>query len=416
MRENRIVDRGLLKSLQSKIPALLPMSTSSATSKKIEDQVEELMFLAEVLSEQVQLIDSFQSRHLVSRCEESADAANETDAVRDARFADILELVQTEIAREAELGKRESDLARREERLRGQRKALAAQFKAERARLVAEKQDLKRQRDELAGREPAGADLLVELESRLQELTEILQKTDDENRRLKSEVESLNTSLANLEGATPENMTASQVAEVFDLRRRLEVTLEELQQARNEIQRLKSGNVSESIDGGGSWEETKRALLASLEGECETEPSSGDHRQLLHSLQKAEQAIQQKNETIKQLEALLAEQESEANREQESRLDEQRQVILDESEVIAAEKERLQELQEQWRKNIGEAEIDLSKERARLARERASLQEKQQELEKLQRQLTGENESGAESSDTIEPVARRKWWQRLGLK
>lgn len=388
------------------------MPSSPATNEQLEEQLEELTFLAEAIAEQVNLIDAFQTEHVLPH-QGSGPADGESSQSISEKFEALYNQFEENLQHRSELAQLESELARREERLNGQRKSLAQRFKAEWAKLQLEKLELDSLK-QLVGEpaettpvEPEGVSL-VEVEEKLNDLSSLLQESDDENRRLNNENKELRKQLAEVVQHGESEDQSANLAEIFELKRKLELTLEELQEAKSENYRIKS-NPSSAVSSGATWEETKEALLASLENESQMESCLEDPAALVESLREAHAIIQQKEQTIQQLELLLEESNSVENHSgsentPEDPQHEQKQKLIDESAVIAEEKNRLNALEEQWRQKIGEAEIELSKERAKLARERAALDEKLKSLEE------DESEEGAAVSQS-----KRKWWDRLGL-
>ena len=394
------------------------MSPKADLQPMLEERLEELTFLAEAISEQVSLIDSFQNQHILAHRGEGAEddagpVANALSAFQD-ELQQMLQQFETQLRQREELNCQEADLSRREEKLAGQKKSLVQRFRAERAQLQLDKELLSRQNGQenpalpqssTEPSTPVSRDSLSELESRLKELTDLLEECDEENRKLSAE----NQELRGLFNENPPQVgedASTHVAEIFDLRRQLEITLDELQESRNELNRLKS-------DGGSltaktfSWEDQKRALLTSLEDESSQEQLMNDPVALLESLKASEDRGRQQEQTIEQLEMLLREYEEGTRSEEDASHREKCQQLFDESEVIAAEKARLVELEQEWRDKIGVAEIELSKERARLARDQAALEEQRRELEE---QLASDEESPAN-----ERPKKRRWMERLGL-
>lgn len=408
--------------------------SSSAQQPKLESRLEELIFLAEAISEQVNVIDTFQAEYILP----AAQHKREQGSVESAEFSPVSATQVTEQVKNLvaqfeensrqrdELAKLESDLARREEKLKGQRKSLTQRFKAEWAQLQLEKLELESLKSLLGDAEvqvsspaaetsalnSASGCTLAEVTTKVEELSTHLHESQTEIQRLQSENEELREQLRMRQQKSESPDEAEHIAEIFDLKRRLELTLEELQDAKSELQRLRSVGTVETPVAGGTWEEQKRALLNSLENESNSETAMQQPEAMLESLRQSEELVKQKDATIKQLEALLKEYEEGTNSELHDAEKEAQRKLIDESEVIAIEKERLCELEQQWREKIGEAEIELSKERARLSRERAALDEKLRDFEQNDHQ-TPENQD-SEQPQADQPK-KRKWMERLGL-
>lgn len=416
------------------------------------------MFLAEAITEQTNRLETIQTkysrqlRRAVRRRNTPAGSSKPTQEIQE-----LLSRLDNNSELQKKLSERQIDLAKKEEKVRGQAKSLTLRFKAERAKLLLEKLELESLRNQFQARqdftesaalqdnarEPliSGSSAesceeshskgshgeaessaltdtpkevaesnenissIAEIEVRLAELQDLLSNSEAENHELFSENQSLRNQLFTASQSGDVDQQSTHIAELFDVRRQLELTLEQLQEARSEIVRLESDDV-DSAAGETTWEEQKRRLLASLEGDAE--PSVENPRELIQRLKESEDLLSEKDRTIAQLEALLQgyeENDREALAEEQK---EERKLALDSDEMIQVERQRLVELEQHWRDKIGKAEIELSQERARLSRDRRALETRLAEFEKN----SGDSE---ESTDQPKEPRKRKWMERMGL-
>jgi hypothetical protein len=70
--------------------------------------------------------------------------------------------------------------------------------------------------------------------------------------------------------------------------------------------------------------------------------------------------------------------------------------VLQNDDIIREERERLQQIQEEWKQKMSQAEVEISLERAKLAREKSEIEEKLRKLEK-QGGSSASNESQSSS-------------------
>lgn len=421
------------------------------STQQLDDRIDQLMFLAEAITEQTQRLDDVQSKYwrqlrkIARRQSHSGKISNTTSESRNSSFAsENCGLLQDQLTA------LQIKLAKKEEKLRAQTKSLALRFKSERAQLQLEKMELEPRRAKLycqphllnvkrIGSEAQQAETsqskynenpfretgitagysdgsesddnlssISAIEDRLSELRELLANSEAENHTLFSENQSLRDQLSSNSQNCDFDQRASQLGELFDTRRQLERTLEQLQDARGEIARLKASDVDEAA-AETTWEEQKKRLLASLEGDVE--PTLENPREFLQRLKKAEDLLTQKDHTIAQLETLLISHEETDRNTIANEVQSQHKKILDCDAVIAMERNRLAELEQHWQDKIGKAEMELSQERSRLSRDRAELEAKSLELEKK----ANETIRSSDSVDSPKEPRKRRWMERLGL-
>ncbi len=156
------------------------------------------------------------------------------------------------------------------------------------------------------------------------------------------------------------------------------------------------------------WEAEKRRILDTLE----TDFDQSDRQQQVERLkiedvlQTTEKVIAEKDREIEELRRRLQQQDSDAKIETERSAATDR--VIDGDAVIRRERERLEQLQEQWREKLRQAEVELSVERAKLARRHAELEE---------RAKAGATETSPETNaaEKVEQSVSGRWLARLGL-
>jgi chromosome segregation ATPase len=211
--------------------------------------------------------------------------------------------------------------------------------------------------------------------------------------------------------------------QVDDLKRRLEMAMEEIRELKGEKSKLqkkldaaaKSGGaavLSEGLD----WESQKQRLLAQLESDFDPndERQAADRLTVENAIEATQQAMEEKDAEIDELKQLLNSQSGNIG---EMAVGAHAIAeILDQDDLIREERESLRRMQEEWREKLRRAEVDISVERAKMGRERAELEEKLQAYQAQNRNLEdvmgkeqGENEKGKKP-------AGRRWLARLGLK
>jgi hypothetical protein len=195
-----------------------------------------------------------------------------------------------------------------------------------------------------------------------------------------------------------------------ELQRRLELAVEDLREARRVNAELEAKLKRVKTDGAGAgsggldWEAQKEKLLASLEADDREDAEAvADRNTIEGTIRITDQIVAQKDREIAELKRLAGEQPE---------VDEAAVAdLLDGDELVRKEREKLQQLEEEWRKKIGQAEIDISLERATLARQRNELEDKMRLLQAEQAKRPAE-----ENSDEPVKPQRGRWLARLGLK
>jgi len=205
-----------------------------------------------------------------------------------------------------------------------------------------------------------------------------------------------------------------------DLRRRYEMSIDDLRElrARNEelqeqlasARRGGGGNASQISSGVLNWEAEKKRILAALEADFE-EDNEEDRQEKLkiqEVIRRTDRVAAEKNREIGELRALLESQASNIGTMAVGAA--ALGQILDTDAVIQEERKNLARLQEEWRDKLRQAEIEISLERAKNARERSQLDEK---LRALEQQGVNPTIVGKEK-EPAKPT-RGRWLARLGL-
>jgi len=205
-----------------------------------------------------------------------------------------------------------------------------------------------------------------------------------------------------------------------DLRRRYEMSIDDLRElrARNEelqeqlasARRGGGGNASQISSGVLNWEAEKKRILAALEADFE-EDNEEDRQEKLkiqEVIRRTDRVAAEKNREIGELRALLESQASNIGTMAVGAA--ALGQILDTDAVIQEERKNLARLQEEWRDKLRQAEIEISLERAKNARERSQLDEK---LRALEQQGVNPTIVGKEK-EPAKPT-RGRWLARLVL-
>ena len=220
--------------------------------------------------------------------------------------------------------------------------------------------------------------------------------------------------------ARPAEGDRAEVAE--DASRRYLLAMDDIRdlKARNaELQRqlleaqsapARRGAAAPAADSGTDWETQKRRMLAELESDDRHDAESTDRRLKIEEIvARTDKIIAEKNREIEELQHLLNNQSNSlgslalgaAALEQ----------VFDQDAIIREERQRLQQLQDECRDKLRQAEIELAMERARLARRDAEIEEKIRNADQRRSSADAEAEALA---PTGRPV-RGRWRTQLGL-
>ncbi len=306
---------------------------------------------------------------------------------------------------------------------RAERESLQQQLAAARSekdRLEAELAVRREQCDALkqeAGAAKASAKEMETLTRERDALAASLREAEERLERAQRESAELERRVA----ASVETAAGEQASADADLRRRYELTLEDLRALKGDNARLQEQlKETQSAPPAGppassgplDWEAEKQRILAALESDFDEEHQE-DRRQrteLQQIVERTDQVIAEKDAEIAELKQLLENQSASvgALAVGAAALDE----IFDKDAVIQEERQNLAQLQEEWREKLRQAEVDLSVERAKLARQRTEVEEKLCLLE----ERGAKNDAPPTGGAVPEKPPRSRWLNRLGLK
>lgn len=195
------------------------------------------------------------------------------------------------------------------------------------------------------------------------------------------------------------------IDDIRDLKARNAELQRQLLEAQSQPARRGAAAISDS---GTDWEAQKRRFLAELEFDDQHDLESTERRLKIEEIvARTDKIIAEKNCEIEELQHLLNNQSNSlgslvvgaAALEQ----------VLDQDAIIREERQRLQQLQDECRAKLRQAEIELAMERARLARRDAEIEEK------VRNNDLHHSSANAEAlAPTGRPV-RGRWRTQLGL-
>lgn len=265
------------------------------------------------------------------------------------------------------------------------------------------------------------------VEQELKRLDEELAHERDQLDRLRSERDMLAARLTQFEAGgavvplSPLELAGpdSGGADTDEYRRRYELAasdLEELKARNSALQRQLDdarqaaaalATQSQAPSGRLDWEAEKRRTLAALESETDQHDASqcGERLKIEEMLHSTEQIIGEKDRQIRELTQQVEAQRGNIEASAPAN------AALDADAAIQEERKRLNQLQEEWREKLRQAEIEVSLERAKLARQRAEMEER------LQAAQADPHKSAppAAPSGRAERRSSGRWLARLGL-
>lgn len=265
---------------------------------------------------------------------------------------------------------------------------------------------------------------------------------DRERKELQAQLESLRhshdqaLSAATQASSEPAAPSAAQLQEVEDLRRRLELAMQDVRDLRTKNQTLQqqqaqrpeptpaapaaaAPNWSKGMD----WETQKKLLMAQLEQDAaeETPEQTGDRLKIEEVIRTTDKVIGEKDKLIAERDAEIVE----LRRLLENQSDNIGQFavgasaiagMLDTDELITLERENLKSLQENLRQQLRQAEVDISLERAKVARERLELEARLAQFEEERSQLAAKGPASASNGEKPgKKNAGSKWFNHMGL-
>lgn len=264
-----------------------------------------------------------------------------------------------------------------------------------------------------------GHEVIDRLNVEKQQLVERASAAEAQIVELTEELNETSRELAGLQKLLAERSSAADAEQQGDLRRRLEMAVDDLkiEKARSaELQRkLAQAPAASAAPGDATdWESQKRRLLATLEADDAGGPQQKRERlQIEEAILATDRTVAEKDREIEELQTqLLAMQRTHYGTMAVGAA--AVADVLDKDEIIRQERENLQQLQHEWREKLRRAEVDISVERAKLARERADLEEKLRLYEDQQAQRA-KHDAAAPKDKPAKPD-RGRWLTRLGLK
>jgi hypothetical protein len=246
---------------------------------------------------------------------------------------------------------------------------------------------------------------------------------DAEIQELRAEQQTLVERLAEAES----NLAKADSQRNDDLQRRFELAVEDVRSLKRRNAELEEEALAlkasaarpatatpASSDAPG-WEAMKRQMMESLEADVDPSDSRAEERlSIEHTIAITDDVVAGKDHEIAELKLLLSQQ---GNNISEAAVAAAQVVsAIDHDAVILQERGKLAELQEEWRKKLRQAEIDISVERAKITRDRAEIEDKLAAYEKERASQVGEGESNGAESPAAKKPTRGRWLARLGLK
>lgn len=399
--------------------------------RALSDERNDLTIAQEELARTRQRLEH-QTRMLDEERQELESSRHETENQRQ-RIAERLRAQRTQQLEE--LARREADFDRRASAGEGsvQEELLAANTESAELRQQAAqlRKLLNARAEELTQLRKESSVLTLEVEElrsahdTLSQALAVKQSTSgDESlelRQLKTERDDLTRRLAKADARLAEaGSEEGQSEKVDELRRRFEMAIEDVRDLKRRNADLeakasqgRSGGVATDSGGGRmDWESQKRRLLASLEADFDEDDRQDDEARLTieGTIRITDEVVAQKEQEITQLRRQL--ESTAASKTTESTA---AAAIIDTDELVQAERARLQQIQEEWREKLRQAEIDLSIERAKVARDRAENEERLRAIE-LQQAECGSLEDVHSGAPRSSKPPRGRWLTRLGLK
>lgn len=265
---------------------------------------------------------------------------------------------------------------------------------------------------------------LADLRQERNRLTERLSNTEEKLAATVQRLAEAETKLVEVETELAAVPAAESDDSTDDFRRRYEMALDDLRQAKNRADGLESQLAQAQQRGVQApppsgqrldWESEKRRILDALEPDSDdADPDRAATRVKIEDVvRRTDRIVAEKQREIDNLEKLLEAQS--ANHDKVAVGAAAIGQVLDNDAVIQDERENLQRLQQEWEEKLRRAEIDNSIERAKMARERSSLDEKVRSLEEQGGRLDGNSDQSA-GPDNSGTKKRGRWLSLLGLQ
>jgi chromosome segregation ATPase len=279
-----------------------------------------------------------------------------------------------------------------------------------------------RERDELKQKFELALEDVQRFRARVAELEQDLARRPKANQAdsaeliaLRAERDALAERVETLERQPVEQLDANSEQQIADLQRRFELAVEDVRELKTKNAELESrlsaarSSGAHSDSGGMDWESQKRRMLASLEGEGDsdaTEERKQERTSIQNTIDMTDAVVAEKDREIEQLRTQLAEATSEkpgaAERERQQKIDE----LLNADEIVTEHRQRIAQLEREMEEKLRAAELEVSVERAKIAREKTELEELRIDLESRRAPHDSHAAAGA---------PRRRWLSKLGL-
>lgn len=396
-----------------------------------EAQVQHVASLRQTLEKNLAALDSLRAQY--EQCQQqtaiSAPDRTELTSLREERDRLAQRLNETEQRLPALV----AQLSQAEEQLAGLRGAAgddsADDFRRRYEMSLEDLRELKARNQELEqqlarGGTNAGAGDPAEWESLREERDRLAQQLSETEQRLPPLVAQLSEAeeqLARLRagGASGSSGDSADDDSADDMRRRYEMSLEDVRELRARVQdlerqlaRAKANSAPASGPAPGQrldWEAEKMRILAALEADFDAENNEEDKKERLRIeevIRQTDQVLADKDREINELRQLLENQSSNlgAVAVGAAALGE----ILDKDAIVQEERANLRRLQQEWEEKLRQAEIEISVERAKIARQRAELEGQLHAADPSPSQTQNDQAASAKP-------AHGRWLSRLGL-
>ncbi len=253
---------------------------------------------------------------------------------------------------------------------------------------------------------------------------------ETEIQELRSERQSLVERLAEAES----NVATTNLQRNDELHRRFELAVEDVRSLKRrnseleeQLMGLKAAAAARpaTLAAAGSdspgWEAMKKQMIESLEADTDSSESRAEERLTIeNTIVITDDVVAHKDREIAELKLVLSQQ---SNTIGSVAIGAAAAVAaLDDDAVIRQEREKLAQLQEEWKRKLRQAEIDISVERAKITRDRAEIEDKLAAFEKERAQqgrdsesTNGESTTAPEETDSrpLARTVRTQGWRRL---
>ncbi len=373
-----------LRELQQRAQATLAASREQA-SRLEADITRQLDALAASLSEQT-IVESQTAAETGLLRDELARLNDEHEKSRAAWLVERTgleaqrdERSQRVAALEAELHASQAEWRNQLLDFEGRLRDQQVSWNDQRTEWTATRADLERERDELRQKFDLALQDVQRLRARVAELEQDLARRPETNQAdsaelvaLRAERNALAASVEQLEHRPAAPIDPNVEQQLADYQRRFELAVEDVRELKTKNARLESQVAAAkqshpAADSGGTdWESQKRRLLASLEGEGNTQddPAQKQQRVTIEStIEMTDAIVAEKDRQIAELQTQLAAGVEGAA----CQLQSNQKVIelIDNDEIIAEHRRRIADLERELEQKLRTAELELSVERTK---------------------------------------------------